>query len=138
MISAYVGRVSLQMLPHSLLVFHPTVRSCVVRCRTQEETTLQSRSRQNLKPHSFMAQSVQRRATGWTARVRFPTVKDGSLLHSDQTGSEAPQPHIQWVPVALSPGVNRPGREDDRSPPASAEVMNGGAIPPLPLYVFKV
>jgi hypothetical protein len=29
---------------------------------------------------------------------------------------------IQWVPVALSPGVKRPGREADYSPSASAEV----------------
>jgi hypothetical protein len=32
------------------------------------------------------------------------------------------QPPIQWVPVALSPGVKRPGREADHSPPTSAEV----------------
>jgi hypothetical protein len=32
------------------------------------------------------------------------------------------QPPIQWVPGALSPGVKRPGREADHSPPASAEV----------------
>jgi hypothetical protein len=32
------------------------------------------------------------------------------------------QPPIQWVPGALSPGVKRPGREADQSPPTSAEV----------------
>jgi hypothetical protein len=32
------------------------------------------------------------------------------------------QPPVQWVPGALSPGVKRPGREDDHSPPTSAEV----------------
>jgi hypothetical protein len=37
------------------------------------------------------------------------------------------QPHIQWVPGALSPG-----QEADHSPPSSAEVKNDGAIPPLP------
>jgi hypothetical protein len=31
----------------------------------------------------------------------------------------------------LSPGVKRPGREADHSP-SSAEVKNGGAVPPLP------
>jgi hypothetical protein len=41
------------------------------------------------------------------------------------------QPHIQWVPGAVSPGVKRLGREADHSPPSSAEVKNGGAIPPL-------
>jgi hypothetical protein len=39
---------------------------------------------------------------------------------------------IQWVPGALSPGVKRLGREVDHSPPSSAEVKNGEAIPPLP------
>jgi hypothetical protein len=38
------------------------------------------------------------------------------------------QPPIQWVP-----GVKRQGREaDGHSPSFSAEVKNGGAIPPLP------
>jgi hypothetical protein len=32
----------------------------------------------------------------------------------------------------LSPGVKRTGREADHSPPTSAKVKNGGAIPPLP------
>jgi hypothetical protein len=32
------------------------------------------------------------------------------------------QPPIQWVPGALSLGVKRPGREDNHSPPSSAEV----------------
>jgi hypothetical protein len=32
------------------------------------------------------------------------------------------QPHIQWVPGALSMGVKRPVRESDHSPPSSAEV----------------
>jgi hypothetical protein len=31
-------------------------------------------------------------------------------------------PNLQWVPEALSPEVKRPGREDDHSPPTSAEV----------------
>jgi hypothetical protein len=41
------------------------------------------------------------------------------------------QPLIQSVPGATSPGIKRPGREADHSPPYSAEVKNGGAIPPL-------
>jgi len=32
------------------------------------------------------------------------------------------QPPIQWVPGALSPGVKRPGRETDHSPPSSTVV----------------
>jgi hypothetical protein len=39
----------------------------------------------------------------------------------------APTPHpIQWIPVA-----KQPGREADHSPLFSAEVRDGGAIPPL-------
>jgi hypothetical protein len=32
------------------------------------------------------------------------------------------QPHTQWVPGALSPGVKRPGREADHSPPTTTEI----------------
>jgi hypothetical protein len=35
-------------------------------------------------------------------------------------------------PVQAVPGLKRPGREADHSHPSSAEVKNGGAIPPLP------
>jgi hypothetical protein len=42
------------------------------------------------------------------------------------------QPPIQRAPGAISPGVTRSGREADHSPPSSAEVKNGGAIPRLP------
>jgi hypothetical protein len=42
---------------------------------------------------------------------------------------------IKWLPGAISPGVKWPGREADQSRPSSAEVMNGGAIPPLP-YMY--
>jgi len=34
------------------------------------------------------------------------------------------QPHMQWVPSALSLGVKRPGREADYSHPSSADVKN--------------
>jgi hypothetical protein len=39
------------------------------------------------------------------------------------------RPPVEWVPRALSPGVNLPGRESDHSPPSSATIKNGGAIP---------
>jgi hypothetical protein len=41
-------------------------------------------------------------------------------------------PPMQCVPGAISLGVERPGREDDHSPPSSVKVKNGGAILPLP------
>jgi hypothetical protein len=34
---------------------------------------------------------------------------------------------IEWIPKAVSQG-----READRSPPSSANVKNGGGLPPLP------
>jgi hypothetical protein len=43
---------------------------------------------------------------------------------------------LQWVPGALSPEVNRQGREPEHSPPSSAEVNDDGAIHPLPAYTF--
>jgi hypothetical protein len=64
------------------------------------------------------------------ARVRFPAGQGFSLLHSVQIGSGAYQPPIQWGPGAISPEVK--WREADHSPPFSAEVNNGRAIPPLP------
>jgi hypothetical protein len=33
----------------------------------------------------------------------------------------------------LSPGVKRPGNEADHTPPSSAEVKNGGIVPPFPI-----
>jgi hypothetical protein len=71
-------------------------------------------------------------ATGCMARVRFPAVQDFSLLHSIQTDSGAHPASYQWVSGALSPAIMRPGCEADHSPRSSAEVKNGGAIPPLP------
>jgi hypothetical protein len=41
------------------------------------------------------------------------------------------EPPDQWVPVALSLGVKRPGRKFDDSPPSSTDIKGGGAIPPL-------
>jgi hypothetical protein len=34
------------------------------------------------------------------------------------------QPFIQWVPRTLTPGLKRPEREADNSPPSIAEVKN--------------
>jgi hypothetical protein len=70
---------------------------------------------------------------GRMAGVRFPAeATDCSLLHSIQTGSRA---HPASYPMGVgnfSPGVKRPDRDTNHSPPSSAEVKNGGTIPPLP------
>jgi hypothetical protein len=49
-------------------------------------------------------------------------VKNFNFSKSSRPALSSTQPPIQWVPGALSPGVKRPGREVDHSPPASAEV----------------
>jgi hypothetical protein len=57
------------------------------------------------------------------SRVRFPAgAGNFSLHHHIQNGSGAHQSPIQWVPGAISLGVNRSEREADHSPPSNAEV----------------
>jgi hypothetical protein len=46
----------------------------------------------------------------------------GSRIFCSPSRPDQIQPPIQWVPETLSPGVKRPEREADHSPPASAEV----------------
>jgi hypothetical protein len=77
------------------------------------------------------------RCTEWlrAGRPGFDS-RPGQEIFLFSTGSRPDlgpaQPPIQWVTVALSPEVKRSGREADHSPPPSAEVKNGEAIPPLP------
>jgi hypothetical protein len=46
---------------------------------------------------------------------------------------EPTQPPIQWIVAAVSSVVKQRRRETNYSPPSSAHVRNGGAIPPLRL-----
>jgi hypothetical protein len=48
------------------------------------------------------------------------------------------KPPLQWLLRAFSLGLKWQGSEADRSPPASAEVRNGGAIRPLPICDYDV
>jgi hypothetical protein len=57
-------------------------------------------------------------------RSVYSTVSRQAVRHT--------QPRIQWVSLAVSPEVKRPGRKTDRSPPSSAEVNSGRAILPFP------
>jgi hypothetical protein len=43
----------------------------------------------------------------------------------------SPRHSIQWLQGALH-GIKQPRHEADYSPPSSAQVKNGGAVPPLP------
>jgi hypothetical protein len=53
------------------------------------------------------------------------------LLHNIRLALGITQFPIQWVPGAISLGTKLQGRENEHSPPSSAEVKKGGAIPPL-------
>jgi hypothetical protein len=76
---------------------------------------------------------ILRRAMGWTARVRFPAVKDFYFSTASRLTLGPTQSPTQRVPGTLSPGVKRHGRLANHSPPSSTEVKKkGGAIPPLP------
>jgi hypothetical protein len=57
-----------------------------------------------------------------------PSLEFGRALGSTQ-------PPIQWVRVAVSPGVKRPGRDADNSPPSSAEVKNTWSYTSTPPYL---
>jgi hypothetical protein len=81
----------------------------------------------------YTAQSVVWWTTGWTDQVRFP---GGSRIFSSPQRSD----RLWGPPSPLSseymdgfPGINLPGCQADHSPPSSAKVNNGGAIPPFPL-----
>jgi hypothetical protein len=71
--------------------------------------------------------------------VRFPTgVRYCSLVHNFQTRTGAHSASHTMSTGAVSPGVQRQGREADHSPSFGAEVKNGGAIPPLPIRLHGV
>jgi hypothetical protein len=73
-----------------------------------------------------VAQSVWRWATSWTIGILgFDSRRGlGIFLFTTafNTALEPTQPPIQWVPVPLSLGVKRSGREADHSPPSGAEI----------------
>jgi hypothetical protein len=55
---------------------------------------------------------------------------------ASRTALEPTQPPIQWVQGALSPKVERPGRETNHSSPSSAEVKNAWSYTSTLQYVF--
>jgi hypothetical protein len=63
-------------------------------------------------------------------------VKNFHFFKSSRRVLGSTQPPIQWVPWALFPGVKRPGREADHSPPASAEVKKMWIYTATPLYAY--
>jgi hypothetical protein len=72
-------------------------------------------------------------------RVGVPSpgrVKNFLFSKSSRPALRSTQPPIQWVPGALSPGIERLGREADHSPPASAAVMKMFIYTSIPPYAF--
>jgi hypothetical protein len=73
-------------------------------------------------------------SVGWATTLRIGWLRfDSRHWHENFLSSKTSttQPPIHCVQGALSSDIKRPGREADHSPPSSAEVKNGGAIPPL-------
>jgi hypothetical protein len=77
------------------------------------------------------------RAGRQRARCSRPgRVKNFLLFMSSRPALGSTQPPIHWVPGAPSSRVKRPGREADRSPPASAEVKKMWFYTSTPPYAF--
>jgi hypothetical protein len=97
----------------------------------------------NTEPRAVMGQSVQQLGYGLCDRrsmVQFPARGGGWEFFSSP-----PRPERLWGPLSLlfnayrlffSPGVKRPGREADHSPPSSDEVKNEWSYttPPIRLH----
>jgi hypothetical protein len=73
---------------------------------------------------------------GGGIRVRVPV--RSRIFSKSRLALGSTQPPIQWVPGSLSPGVKRPGREADHSPPASAEVKKMWICISTPPYAFMM
>jgi hypothetical protein len=77
--------------------------------------------------NNYIAHSVWRWATDWTAGFRFPA--KARFFPSPQS------PYRLWAhPASYQTGTvgSFPGSKADHSPPSSAEVKNNRVIPPLP------
>jgi hypothetical protein len=68
--------------------------------------------------------------------VRVPWGKNFHFSVSSRPVLEPTQPPIQRVPEAISPGVKRPVREADHSPPASAEAKKTWVYTSTPPHAF--
>jgi hypothetical protein len=72
-------------------------------------------------------------------RVRLPVMsRDSSPLHKSSSALGPTQTLIQWISRDLPLGVKQQWREAHHSPPSTAEVKNGGDIPPLPKRLHSV
>jgi hypothetical protein len=65
-------------------------------------------------------------------------VKNFHFFMSSRLALGSTQPLIQWIMGVLSPGIKRPRREADHSPPTSAEVKKTWVYTSTPPYAFMV
>jgi hypothetical protein len=73
------------------------------------------------------------------SRVRFPAVLGIFFITVSLPSLGPTQPPIQCITGALSPGVKRPEREADHSPPTGAEVKNTWShTSTLPIFLLGV
>jgi hypothetical protein len=91
--------------------------------------------------HSMRDSSVSI-ATGYGLDGRGFDPRQGQLIFLYSTASEPAlvpfKPPIERVSADLFPGLQRPGREDDHSPPSSAAAKNGGTILHSPIHLHGV
>jgi hypothetical protein len=74
----------------------------------------------------YKGAGVRRSSPGGDEYFHFSTSPRPALVST--------QPPIQWVPGPLSPGVKRPAREADHSPPTNAEVKKMWIYTSTPPY----
>jgi hypothetical protein len=71
------------------------------------------------------------------SRVRFQVGAGNLSLHHRAQNGSGDRPASDWMGTGGSfPGVKRPGREADHSPPYSAEVKNTRSYTSTPQYAF--
>jgi len=72
----------------------------------------------------------------WTTGDLFPAWARILLVTASILALGISQPHTQWVPEALAPGIKRAEHEADHSPQPSVEVKNMWSYTSTPPYVF--
>jgi hypothetical protein len=101
---------------------------------------LQPLNKENVLLNSTSRGSVIGIATSyWLAENRSSSpgvVKNFHFYMSSRAALGSTQPPNQWVPGAPSPGVKRPMREADHSPPTGVEVKKMRAYISTPPYAF--
>jgi hypothetical protein len=114
----------------------------LITCSYKFNSNYQSRSRVGLLVVTvcifyFSRYSDYLRAGRPRGRSSSPgTVKNFLPFTSSKPALGFTQPPIQWVPGALSPGLQLAGREADHSPPTTTEAKKTWIYTPTPLYAF--